>query len=105
MLKSIHLITILCLLVFAESATAPFIPFNEVHPTGSEFELNLILNENRNIPILMLQYSEDKTVRILKKIIQDALEDEKDISFAMLVDCRNFKYDLNNTLGVCRGFS
>jgi hypothetical protein len=105
MIKPIYLITILCLLAFAEAGTAPFIPFNELHPTGSEFELNLILNENRNIPILMLQYSEDKTLRILQKIIQNALDEEKDISFAMLVDCRKFKYDLNNSLGVCRGFS
>jgi hypothetical protein len=53
----------------------------------------------------MLQYSEDKTLRILKPIIQSALNEEKDISFAMLVDCRKFSYDLNNSLGVCRGFS
>lgn len=23
----------------------------------------------------------------------------------MLIDCRKFSYDLNNSLGVCRGFS
>jgi hypothetical protein len=52
----------------------------------------------------MLQYSEDKTLKILRSLIQNAFAEEKDVAFALLVDCRKFTYDLNNSLGMCRGY-
>jgi hypothetical protein len=37
-------LTILTLLAVAAESGAPFLDFNELHPTKSEFEFNIILN-------------------------------------------------------------
>lgn len=37
-------------------------------------------------------------------MLESAFRKQPDISFAMLVDCRNFQHNLNKTLGVCVGF-
>ncbi len=53
---------------------------------------------------MLVQYSENKTEKIIRKIVEDAFRAEPDIAFAMFVDCRDFSYDLNHTLSLCRGF-
>lgn len=58
--SSIFYLTLLVLLTFTFSG-APFIEFNALHQTYSEFEFNLIINENRNTPIILFQYSQNKT--------------------------------------------
>ena len=63
-------LVILTLISVSNCSSAPFIDLNEVHEAHSEFEVNLILNENRNFPIILVTVSNQNA----KKAAEDILK-------------------------------
>jgi hypothetical protein len=86
------------------SSAAPFINVNEVHQSYSEFEVNLILNENRNYPVLIVAVSVDESKQAARDILEQTMKTQSDATFALIIDCREFMWDLNHTLGLCRNY-
>ena len=56
--KHIFVLTLVPLLV---CTGAPFVELNTIHQAYSEFEVNLIFNENRNHPIIVVTISRDES--------------------------------------------
>ena len=64
--KQILTLSIVCLMA---TSKAPFVELNTVHEAFSEFEVNLIFNENRNHPIILTTVSVDKAKEAARTVL------------------------------------
>ena len=99
-----HIFT-LALVPLLVCAGAPFVELNTVHEAYSEFQVNLIFNENRNHPIIVVTVSRDESKDAVKDVLERAFRIQPYSAFAILVDCRKYESNLNHTLALCSQYS
>lgn len=68
-------------------SVAPFVPLDTVHQAHSQFQINLILNENRNHPIILTTVSKNETKNAAISILEQTHNLQSMAGFSILVDC------------------